>query len=149
MTDIALTYRPGLNGLLGSIGIGVEGGQLTTGDALASAVLLSIFTDRRARPDDQLPDVLDKRGYWADADWGSRLWLLEREKQTEQTKNRAIGYVKEALQWLIADGLAKTVEVQADWVRTGLLGLLVDITRPDRVAIRYEYTWQQVASNAV
>jgi len=80
---------------------------------LASAVYLSLFTHRQAHPDDPMPaGSTDRRGWWADGmaahPWGSRLWLLSR-KATDDQLNLAQDYVKEALQWLIDDGIASAV----------------------------------------
>lgn len=108
-------------------------------DGLQSAVLISLLTDRRADPDDQLPDddgrpkaiPADRRGWCGDAlsddRIGSRLWLLVREKQTEETRQRAIFYAKEALQWLIEDGLASEVAIEAEWEGIGRLNMLITI----------------------
>lgn len=99
-------------------------------DGLRSAVLISLFTDRRAEPDDVLPDAppqksilpAHRRGWCGDALaevrgdlYGSRLWLLKRAKQTEETRLRAIFYIKEALQWMIDDAIVSAVDVQAEW----------------------------------
>jgi phage gp46-like protein len=96
----------------------------------ASAMVFSIFADRRARPDDPLPTVvpdwsrpstLRAMGGWV-GDFlsasaglvGSRLWLLKRRKATEATRLAAIEYGAEALAWLQSiRGYA--VDVSAFW----------------------------------
>ncbi|MFD2264361.1 phage GP46 family protein [Lacibacterium aquatile] len=110
-------------------------GGLAVGCDLTTSVLISLFTHRRAHPDDRLPDQAqgDRRGWWADIansrPIGSRLWLLSREKQTDETLRRAEAYGREALQWLIADGIASRVEVVAEAPRQGVLALGVTIIR--------------------
>lgn len=119
-------------------------------DTLGSAVLISLLTDRRAAPDDELPENSpvnslvgsDRRGWagdmLADDDGdriGSRLWLLVREKQTEETRQRAISYCHEALQWLIDDGQAESVEIEAEWTALGRLD--ADITINQVSGTRY------------
>lgn len=145
-----------------------DGAALAADDGLETAVVLSLFTDRRAEADDELPaGATDRRGWWGDAippvvdgaavdgdRIGSRLWLLSREKQTAETLNRARGYAAEALAWLVADGIAERVDVAAEWVRTGVLGLAVTIARPagEEVELRYATAWQAMeerANNAV
>lgn len=117
------------------------GADLATEDGLRAAVLVSLFTDRRAEADDPLPGApnsADRRGWWADA-WpevdgdriGSRLWLLAREKQTVDVLQRAQVYSEEALAWLIEDGVALAVSVTAEWVATGVLGLHVALRLAD------------------
>lgn len=120
---------------------------LEADDGLETAVLLSLFTDARADIDDGLPvGGVDRRGWWADAfptvdrdRIGSKLWLLAREKQTQQTINRAREYAAEALAWLVEDGVAQRVEADAFVVRNGVLGLAIAIHRPDASISRYRY----------
>ena len=111
---------------------------LVADSGLQTAVILSLFTDRRANADDVLPgDPADRRGWWADAypmlpgdKIGSRLWLLNREKQLQSVLSRAQEYAQEALQWMLDDGVASSVVCSAQIVRMGLLGLTIAITPP-------------------
>ena len=89
----------------------LDTGALLADAGLQTAVIISLFTDRRAEPDDTLPaEASDKRGWWGDAiavqvngrtveddRIGSRLWLLSREKQLASVVERARQYCKEAL----------------------------------------------------
>lgn len=104
-------------------GVAVDPG-LQAAEPLVRAVVISLFTWRRARPDDALPGS-DRFGWWGDNfaaapndRIGSRLWLLAREKILPRTLERAREYAEEALQWLIDDGVASRVEVEAE--RQGL-----------------------------
>lgn len=132
----------------------VSAGALAADADLHTAVLISLFTDRRAEPDDVLPDQgSSRRGWWGDAlsggrRIGSRLWLLAREKQLRETINRAREYTEEALAWLVDQGVAKSVTVQAEIVRTGVLGLSIQIERNQAqpARFRYELAWQQLRS---
>jgi phage gp46-like protein len=113
-----------------------ETGALANEAALRTAVVLSLFTDARARPDDGAAG--DRRGWVGDAftpedRYGSRLWLLRREKQTEETRRRAEDYANEALAWLVDEALATDVAVTAEWVARGVLGLAVQIATPGGV----------------
>ena len=95
-------------------------------DGLLTAVIISLFTDRRAHDDDPLPDERvgvpsDMRGWWGDYfetekrpdPIGSRLWLLWREKEMAVVVARAQEYASEALAWLTRDGRAARIEVNA------------------------------------
>ncbi|MCB2190357.1 MAG: phage GP46 family protein [Deltaproteobacteria bacterium] len=114
----------------------VSGGALVEEVGLQTAVLISLFTDRRALDDDVLPaGTTGKRGWWGDLtlptegdQYGSRLWQLSREKQTAAVLRRAEEYASEALAWLVTDGVASQVTVTAEVVRRGVLGLGVEIT---------------------
>jgi phage gp46-like protein len=73
-----------------------------------------------------------KRGsFFYDPTFGSRLYLLDREKNTEIKRQLAVDYAKEALQWMIASGKAQTVDVYAERDRQRNLDrmkLLVEVT---------------------
>lgn len=126
----------------------LQGFDLARGDALKSAVIVSLFTDRRAEPDDVLPgSVEDRRGWWGDAfpdvagdRIGSRLWLLSREKQLGSVIERARQYAEEALAWLVEDGIASRVAVTAEAPRTGLLALGITIERPKLPDVEYRFS---------
>lgn len=129
--------------------IALSGLDLQTDDGLTTAVLISAFTDRAALPDDVLPPgITDRRGYWGDDDplhpWGSRLWLLDRAKQTEETRQRAIDYLNECLQWLMDDGIAASVNVGATWLASGKLGCAIAITKAsgEQIAVQFAYVWE-------
>lgn len=153
MTDIALrqTSKPGEPP---SFDIALDGADVVHDDGLETSVILSLFTDRRAADDDVLPGGDDdRRGWWADAyagvvgdRIGSRLWLLAREKQTPDVLLRAEGYAREALQWMIDDGVARSVTVSAEIVRDGVLGLAIEIARANgsTAQYRFERFWRGV-----
>ena len=119
---------------------------------LETAIILSLFTDRRANADDILPGGPDdRRGWWGDGfppvfgdRIGSRLWLLNREKQMAVVVERARQYATEALTWLTEDGVATRIDVLAEISAPSTLGLLVTIHRPRKSAIdyRYWYAWE-------
>jgi len=124
---------------------------------LDTAVILSLFTDRRAEDDDVLPGTSgDKRGAWIDSfsevegdKFGSRLWLLESAKLIPDTVNRVRGYCEEALKWMVDDGIAKAVNVTAEITRHHQLGIIaatIDIVKPDGSTTRYKFDnlWGEV-----
>ena len=127
--------------------LAISGQSLAEDDGLESAVVISLFTDRRAEDGDALPGAADdKRGWWGDGfaeasgdRIGSRLWLLAREKQLPSVLARARDYAREALAWLIEDGIVREVNVAAEIVRQGVLGLSIDIVRTGRPVARYRF----------
>ena len=139
-----------------SADLSVAANDLVTDEGLETAVYLSLFTDREAQDGDVLPDgVTDRRGWWGDAfpqvdgdKFGSRLWLLKREKSTPAVVSRAQEYSREALQWLVDDQVASAMNVTAEIVRIGVLGISIDIVRPtgDRAKYQYQYTWAAQAA---
>jgi phage gp46-like protein len=64
--------------------------------------------------------------------------------------NNAQLYGNEALQWLVADGIARSVKVVAEIVRMGVLGLIVTVARMvgAPTEYRFEYFWANLP-NAV
>lgn len=130
----------------------IAGPGLAEEDGLETAIIISLFTDRRANHDDILPATDDdRRGWWGDylADTagdliGSRLWLLEREKLTDAVLLKAKEIAAESLQWLIEDGVARAVTVTAERLQATALGLLIEITKPDGSVVSYQFSrfWQ-------
>jgi len=148
MSDLALfwdTERFAADVVVGPV-------DLATDEGLEAAIIASLFTDARARDDDPLPDDAGRRGWWGDSleavgepRLGSRLWLLGREKQLPKVVERARAYVQEALAWLVADGVAASVETTAEIVRTGVLGIGVVVTRPGAASRRFDFVWKALS----
>lgn len=133
----------------------VDRGDLAIDSGLRTAVLLSLFTDARAELEELPPGETWRRGYWADElaevtndRHGSKLWLLTREKQTQEVAERAREYCEEALAWLLDDGIAKSVRVSTAFVARGNLGIEIEIERPggDRSSFRFDYVWSGLGS---
>ncbi len=130
-----------LQNATGQFDIALDGADLKTEKGLRTAVILSLFTDAQAHDDDVLPDnTTNKRGYWGDT-WpvmegdafGSRLWLLDRDKQTNEVLTRAREYAYEALQWLIEDGIASHISVVNEWISMGAMGIQITLKRGNDV----------------
>ena len=127
--------------------IGLDEKNLSTDSGLETAVVISLFTDRRAESDDTLPDWSgDRRGWWADAyseyendRIGSRLWLLAREKTLPYVLERAKEYARESLAWMIEDGLASEITIEAEKGRNDILGLSIDIVKPSGELVNFTY----------
>lgn len=171
MTDISTTLIRSINeGVAPSFDWLLDLPSLKGEDGLKTAIIISLFTDRRANDDDVIPDgTNNRRGYWGDAfpvvegdSYGSRLWLLHREKDMQVVVNRAHDYVTEAMQWLIDDGVASRVDVLTGWVdkvsgaitdtktsqsRTGVLGIGLIVYRNEGSAeeFRFENFWKDAA----
>lgn len=131
-----------------------DGSDLTTDRGLMTAVLLSLFLDRRAEPDDKPPsgDARDRRGWWGDqfADvegdrYGSRLWLLARAKRTNDVALLAQEYAREALAWMIEDRVVASIDVDVETTATALL-IGVGLQRPGRdpVSFRFAHAWDHL-----
>lgn len=123
---------------------------LDSTEPLVRAVIISLFTWRRANPDDDLPGN-ERMGWWGDttADVtgdriGSRLWLLMRSKLTDETVLRAREYAAEALQWLVDDGIVARFDVQAERIGIFTLGIACQFYESDgtvKASIRFADVW--------
>lgn len=138
--------------LLATYALALEGG-------LATAVILSLFTDARAGADDTLPlRQANRRGWVGDeymraadagagaggADpWGSLLWLHYTGKATADVLERARFAAQEALAWLMRDGIASRVDVATQWVgpRADRLAIRPTIWQPAQVRPVYDVLW--------
>lgn len=132
----------------------MDGGRLATDEGLRTAIAISLFTDRRAADDDELPDAgADRRGWWGDIATavegdliGSRLWLLRRSKITSASLARARDYCREALAWLTEDRIASAVEIEVEAQRPDRLAIGVIVSRPGGPQReRFDYVWNAVA----
>jgi phage gp46-like protein len=150
--DIALKWSNGVIDLV------LEDDDVLTDEGLRTAVLLSLFVDRRAEDDDPLPGSDDdRRGWWADEfsdvegdRIGSRLWLLDRAKRTADVVPRTEELAREALAWMIEDRVAASVDVAVE-VDGDIRYLNVTIERPsgDRANFRFAAAWDAEAARAV
>lgn len=130
LLDLAIAWDP----LQRRCDLVVAGGRLALDATPVTPMLISLGSDRRAEPDDALPDTVTEGSIAAGLnprrDWvgdaltnggagggervGSRLWLLEREKQTDDVLLRAQRYAEQSLAWLAArEGV--DVSVAASW----------------------------------
>jgi len=130
----------------------IADGALASDDDLASALLISLFSDRQANADDVIPDgTTNRRGWWGDQGQdqklGSRLWLLSRSILDNDVAKMAVIYAKEALQWLIDDLVAESVAVTAEPFGSKTLQLSVTVTRKAGAqSYQYGWAWNQLTA---
>jgi phage gp46-like protein len=114
--DIALEF----NNLLLEGDMNYLNGDLVREQGLKTAVMISLFTDRRASKNDKLDIENDKRGWWGDLApdtgdrIGSKLWQYERSKVTNETMLKVKQTIEECLKWMIEDSVAKKIEVTVE-----------------------------------
>jgi phage gp46-like protein len=133
------------------------GGDLTREEGLQTAVMMSLYSDRRADNDDILPDPnnMDKRGWWGDQiseyendKIGSKLWLLERAKATENNLSLARIYMEECLDWMLEDEVVQDIEVETESQKrqdgTATLAAKITIYQSDGqvIALKFDDLWQ-------
>jgi phage gp46-like protein len=129
--DLALTFNPELQ----AVDLALDGADLATEDTLASSVLASLLCDRLVEGY-EVPPGADRRGWWADAyaetphKTGSRLWLLERNKQLPSIVKRCEQYCQEALAWMVTDRLCAAVTITAFAVPGSALVAMIKLDLP-------------------
>lgn len=91
-------------------------GDFATTGGLETAILCSLFSDRRAEAD-EVADPWKRRGWignlLADTpadNYGSGLWLYEQRRATEDVRAALRLEVIQSLQWLVAAGLAVAID---------------------------------------
>ncbi len=118
--------------------------------SLYRALIISLFTWRRKNTSDESGHPY---GWWGDSypsiandKIGSRLYLLARSKLTNQTANFAKIYIKEAVQWMIDDGIASRIDVSV--MRTDLTVLVatINIYKKDgrNEVFRFDNLWSDI-----
>jgi len=141
----------------------LDDGTLDDTQALATAVIVALGTDRLAGPNDILPDPdsTDRAGWWGDMDaeelfggWpiGTKLWLLKRAKivgvedPEGATITRVEQYISEALQPFVTNKIATSFDVDAWRVGTQQIEATVVIYRgPTRpVELRFQVLWNEI-----
>lgn len=121
-------------------------------DLLYRAVVISVFTWRRAEPDDKLDDDA-RMGWWGDSfpdvpndKIGSRLWLLRRTTITPEVMRRAEEYARESLQWMLDDQLVTDIGIVVSRKDTYGLRLTVTLKQdPDLVnSFDFDDIWRVI-----
>lgn len=123
------------------------GNDLETDAGLETAMFLSLLLDRYDGEDE---DPTRRRGWWADGletdgdRIGSRLWRAEvAGKLTADVPDQLRAWTREALQWLLDDGVARQLDITPTLTQHGYT-LAVDVYRParnDPARFRFGSAW--------
>ena len=125
---------------------------MTREDLLRRSVTISLFTWRRAGPDDPVDDS-DRQGWWGDCvpslagdQIGSRLWLLARRTLVAQTLQDAQAYAEEALAWLLDDQIVTAVTVTVERQGNDRMNLRVTLTEQngETLELNFADTWELI-----
>jgi phage gp46-like protein len=138
-------------------------GTLDDRQALATAIIVALGTDRLAERSDILPDPdsTDRAGWWGDLDadeiwdgWpiGSRLWLLRRDKivgpgaQQGATIAHVENYIREAIQPFLDRRIGSRMAVKATRAGRDRIDALMRIFRgPElEIELRYQILWDDM-----
>jgi phage gp46-like protein len=143
MNDIGLFYENGI------FTPKIVDGDLAGDEGLETAVIISLFSDKRIS-DEEIPDgITDKRGWWGDMfpdiegdKIGSKLWLVSRGKINAITLANLENYAKDSLQWMIDDGVASYLEVVAAYLSDKKTAVIsISIQRPTGETDKFALNW--------
>lgn len=136
----------------GCINVNFQNGDYVGDEGLATAVLISLFSEQRAAIE-ELPNGETRRGgYWGDTvpdvpgdRHGSRLWLLTRNKIVASEIPKIEGYAAQSLAWMIEDGVSNFISVVGSIVELAsgkAFNLAITIQRPeDPRDSRFNVVW--------
>jgi len=104
-----------------------DNGDIKTADFFDTSLIYSLFGERRASPNEVVEPQL-RRGWIGNGDFenGSKLWLFSQARLTRENLNRIQDEAKNALQWLVDDELAVSIDQITATVSGGRV--LLDIT---------------------
>lgn len=136
--------------------VGTQGGLSSTA-GLATAIILALFTDKRA-PDHAVLDDADRGGWVGDrvdvrsdlgeADLGSWIWLYERSALTADLPQKVRDAAIDALEPIRLQGAVARFDVSVDMAPADdRLDLFVDAYSQDGTKIyaqRFSLLWNQV-----
>jgi phage gp46-like protein len=135
--------------------IQIVGGDFLLDDTLQTAVEISLFTDRRATTSEiqtfqrGIQERQSRRGYWAnffkEFAQGTGLWLLQREKKTQETLSRAKTFCNDSLNWMVQEGIVALVSTETSFDGAALV-IVVSITKPDgqEAGFKYQFAWDNL-----
>jgi len=139
--DLQILFDPILGGQLT-----VLNGDFVRDTGLRTAVLISLLTDRIALLTDVLPDNTgQRRGWWANPELGSRLWLLFRSSLTTDVPSKIEAFTLESLQWMIDEGVAQQVIVNAEVSAAFQISWVIQIIKPgnkDNSNFKFFFNWE-------
>lgn len=125
-------------------------GDILTADFFDTAILMSIFCERRASAS-EVPQSHRRRGWIGNEstpgfEIGSKLWLFEQSRITGTILRGIESAVLNGLQWLIDDGYAINIRASAALTVTGVT-LTVIIERPgSKVDKRFYDLWENTGA---
>jgi phage gp46-like protein len=121
-------------------------GDIKTEDFFDTSLLYSIFGERRASPD-EVTDARRRRGWIGngpDFENGSKIWLLSQARLTRSNLNRLQDETFKALQWLVDDGFAVSIDQVTATLSNGKVLLDITIRRSrDKVVRRSFELWDK------
>lgn len=124
-----------------------DSGDFLMTDSFDTAIKMSFFGEVRADRS-EVPSPERRRGWWGNTvnvdnyEFGSKLWLLDQVRATQDTLNKAINYTQLGFQWFVSDNLLSKVEVTGELRPDNVKLAIVLIRSNSIVETRYFDLWQ-------
>lgn len=125
-----------------------DDGDFTSTQGFDTALVMSLGCERRADVSEVLRPEL-RRGWFGNElnsdgfEIGSKLWLLDQARLTQNTLNSAIDYAKKGLQWLVDEGHLDNVRVDGRFTNSGIL-LTINLERSNAITESLSYElWER------
>lgn len=123
-----------------------DGADFASVDGLETAIGVSLFTDSR-ETEGNVQNAF-RRGGWSgniltlqdNFELGSTLWSLI-SRMNQDTYNLTSGKVRVALQWMIDDGIADTIDVITNPTDTRTIRIQIDLYKNNDLVGRYITLW--------
>lgn len=128
-----------------------ESGDLSTAQTLDTFILMSIFEEVRATPA-EVPEANRRRGWIGnestpDFQQGSKAWLFEQERVTGTVLAELGQVVRNGLQVLIDEQIARSVDVETPFLRNGIVCVFINLGRDgSRVDRRFFELWNNTGN---
>ena len=119
-------------------------GDIATLEFFDTSILYSLFGEKRASAD-EVVEPSRRRGWIGNFTFenGSKLWLMEQSRLTRDIMNRIEDESKKALQWLVDDGYAVSIDQVTTTLSGGRLLLNITIRRSRDKIIKKQYNlWE-------
>ena len=119
----------------------VENGDIVVDNSYKTTIVLALGTDARASSE-EISQVDKQRGSIIDLytknSNGSKLWLLEQARLDTNSKNKAVDYAFNALQYLKEEVLLKSISVTGNLTADGVV-LNIELQALNGVFDKYKF----------
>jgi phage gp46-like protein len=128
-------------------------GDLTDTLGFDTAILMSLFTDTRADPS-EVAFCQNRRGWLGNIfqfddgfQLGSKLWLTDQMRLTNDTANLIQTYASTALQWMIDDGYVDNIETNTILLSSNITLNIIFIRDASIVDSKSFEIWQNTGAS--
>lgn len=127
----------------------ISGGDFESISGFDNAILMSLLCERHADESEIAPP--QKRRGWIgnemldieNFEYGSKLWLLDQARLTQDTLNKSVDYSRQGLQWFIDDGYSERINVTGEIRNNSILLDIIFYNKNDIIERRGFDVWRK------